>query len=40
MARLMEHMYLRYEGYQLEGQELYTQIRSQVMSWIYKYNIF
>ena len=31
MARLMEHMYLRYEGYQLEGQELYTQ-RSQEMS--------
>ena len=32
MARLIGHMYLRYEGYQLEGQELYTQIRSQVMS--------
>ena len=28
MAKLMEHMYLRYEGYQLEGQELYVQ-RSQ-----------
>ena len=28
MARLMGHMYLRYEGYQLEGQELYAQ-RSQ-----------
>lgn len=30
MARLMGHMYLRYEGYQLEGQELYAQ-RSQEM---------
>lgn len=28
MARLMGHMYLRYEGYQLESQELYAQ-RSQ-----------
>lgn len=28
MARLMGHMHLRYEGYQLEGQELYVQ-RSQ-----------
>ena len=25
----MGHMYLRYEGYQLEGQELYAQKRSQ-----------
>ena len=32
MAKLMEHMYLRYEGYQLEGQELYAQKRSQEMS--------
>ena len=32
MAKLMEHMYLRYEGYQLEGQELYTQKRSQEIS--------
>ena len=25
----MGHMHLRYEGYQLEGQELYAQKRSQ-----------
>ena len=31
MARLIGHMYLRYEGYQLEGQELYAQKRSQEM---------
>ena len=29
---LIEFKHLRYEGYQLEGQELYTQKRSQEMS--------
>ena len=32
MARLMGHMYLRYEGYQLEGQELYAQKKISKMS--------